>query len=475
MLRLVMDDGPLQRSINRREILRISGLAGLISPFAAIGGTTSDATRLPGFGRAKSVIVVYANGGQSQLETWDPKPHAPREIRGEFAAIPTAIPGYFCCEHLPRIAQIADRLCVIRSMSHEDLDHGSAFYLSMTGRYHRRRSGNPLPSPDDFPCVSSVLQSIRPGSALGQAAVHLNGPAVVPLIEAPGQFGGFLGKGYDPLTIGDVTASHIPIPALEPMVDLAVPRLRRRESLRKQLEQAAHQLESVPPTIDQETLYRNAFELLTREETRAAFELHQEPDTVRDRYGRNRSGQACLLARRLAQAGVPLITVIWNHNNRGQDLDANDPDLYGWDTHNDIFSGLKNHLLPRFDQSFSALIEDLDQRGMLESTLVICLGEFGRAPLVAVEKNFAGAAPGRKHWSWVYSIAMAGAGIARGSIVGESDERGAYPRTEQFGPWDTVATIFSALGIDPHQVYRDPLDRPVRICEGNVITAAYQG
>ena len=167
------------------------------------------------------------------------------------------------------------------------------------------------------------------------------------------------------------------------------------------------------------------------------------------------------------------MTVIWSHNNRGQDIDPTNTDLYGWDNHNDIFEGLQHHLLPRFDRGFSALIEDLDQKGMLDDTLVICMGEFGRAPLVALERTFAGATPGRKHWSWVYSIAMAGAGVQRGAVVGESDSRGAYPRTEQFGPWDVMATMFSALGIDPHQHYFDPVNRPIQICDGRVMDAIY--
>jgi hypothetical protein len=213
--------------------------------------------------------------------------------------------------------------------------------------------------------------------------------------------------------------------------------------------------------------------MLDRISTREAFDLSREPDVIRNRYGRNRSGQACLLARRLAQAGVPLITVIWSHNNRGQDIDPKNTDLYGWDTHNDIFDGLQNHLLPRFDQGFSALIEDLDQKGMLDETLVICMGEFGRAPLVALEKNFKGASPGRKHWSWVYSIAMAGAGVHQGSVVGSSDSRGAYPHSDSYGPWDVIATMFHSLGINPHQHYYDPVNRPIPICDGKVMSSVY--
>lgn len=481
MLRFLDDDvSSLKKGqrTTRREWLRLGGLAGLAwsAPGLIPLRTSADespAVRVPGFGKAKSVIVVFASGGQSQIDMWDPKPHAPKEIRGAFGSIATAVPGLRFGEHMPQIARIADRLCVVRSMAHEDLDHGSAFYLSMTGRYHRQRSGNPLPSPEDAPCHGAVLQRVRPQSAAGQTAVHLNGPAEVPLIVAPGQFGGFLGKGYDPLTLGNVTQGDLAVPALEMYRDLPEVRLRSRQKLLSAVEETMTTLNERVRSEDKKTLYDQAFQMLSRRELHQAFDLSHESSALRDRYGRNRSGQACLLARRLAEAGVPLVTVIWSHNNRGQDVDPENTDLYGWDTHNDIFKGLQHHLLPRFDQGFSALIEDMEQRGMLKDTLVICMGEFGRAPLVAVERSFKGESPGRKHWSWCYSVAMAGAGVTPGAVVGESDSRGAYPRSDPYGPWDIMATMFSALGIDPHQTYQDPVNRPVQICDGRVMEAIY--
>ena len=207
---------------------------------------------------------------------------------------------------------------------------------------------------------------------------------------------------------------------------------------------------------------------------RNAFDLSQEATATRERYGRNRTGQACLLSRRLVEAGVPLVTIMATHSNRGQDADPEQTDQYGWDTHNDIFSSLKRHLLPRFDQSFSALIEDLDQRGLLDTTLVICMGEFGRAPRVAKEPNFPGNAPGRKHWPDVYSIALAGAGVARGAVVGASDRLGASPISDRYGPWDVAATMYSAVGIHPDGHYQDAFERPLPICRGKVISPLYR-
>jgi uncharacterized protein (DUF1501 family) len=243
--------------------------------------------------------------------------------------------------------------------------------------------------------------------------------------------------------------------------------------LKQTLDQYAARLESDPHALDMNRLYGQASQMLASRATREAFDLEAEPAKIRDRYGRNRTGQAMLLARRLVEAGVPYINVIATQSNRGQDKDPDDTDSYGWDTHNDIFDALQNRLLPRFDQSFAALIEDLDQRGLLEQTLVVCMGEFGRAPRVALEPKFAGASPGRKHWAAVYSIALAGAGVQRGAVVGASDRLGAEPATDRYGPWDMAATMFHALGIDPHGHYTDTLGRPYAIATGRPIEALY--
>ncbi len=456
---------------SRREWLRIGGLGGLSWALPGLMPRRVGAVEpSAGFGRAKSVIVVFTSGGQSQLETWDPKPQAPPEVRGEFGTISTAVPGLWLCEHMPQIARVADKMTVLRTMSHEDFDHGSACYLALTGRYHRRRSANPPPSPIDAPCYSSMLERIRPNRNFVQTTVHLNGPALVPREPAPGQYGGLLGKSYDPLTLGDVGANDVAFPGLTPLEQLPPVRLDRRESLLTTLDGYRRNSQSM---ADVSELYGHAFEMLADPRTRDAFRVSDEPDSLRARYGRNRSGQACLLARRLVEAGVPLVTVFWNHNNRGQDVAFDDIDEWGWDTHNDIFYGLRQQLLPRFDQGFSALLEDLDERGLLDDTLVVCMGEFGRAPLVAVESRFAGTSPGRKHWASVYSIVLAGAGVTRGGIVGRSDDQAAYPLNERYGPWDVIATIFAALGIDPEAEFRTPQGQVLRVCEGRSIDAVY--
>jgi len=374
---------------------------------------------------------------------------------------------------MPRLAAMADRYTVVRSMSHEDLDHGSATYLALTGRYHTRRSSNPAPSPNDFPTYGAVLKQVRPAHRFPYDAVHVNGPALVPFEVSPGQNNGFLSRDVDPLVVGDVANRRVALPGLSEQAELPAVRLRARQTLKNTLDAYCRKLAANQRSLDLNIMYRQALEILSSPRCRDAFDLDAEAPALRDRYGRHRSGQACLLARRLVEAGTPLVTVMWNHSNRGQDRDPADTDAYGWDTHNDIFYALRQHLLPRFDASFSTLLEDLDQRGLLDSTLVICMGEFGRAPRVALEKNFAGSSPGRKHWSSVYSIVVAGAGVGRGSVVGASDRHSAEPVTKRFGPWDVAATMFSALGINPHAHFVDALQRPFPITIGNPIDELY--
>lgn len=475
-IRFLHDSTSNLNAMYRREWLRISGLSGLgfgsgfATDFAKANETANrSVNQIPGFGKAKSVIVLYASGGQSQLETWDPKPEAPAAIRGEFGSIATPVSGVRLCEHLPMAARLADRYTILRSLSHDDLDHGSACYLSLTGQFHPRKSSNPPPRIDDAPALGAILHRIRSTARFPYSAVNVNGPLLAPEEPSPGQYGGFLGRKFEPLTVGDVSDSAVAIDGLDPQPDLSVVRQSSRTSLLTAIDQTRSELATNPQLLEMNELYRQAHSLLESPGCRTAFELSQESDQVRDRYGRFRSGQACLLARRLVEAGIPLITVFLSHSIRGQDKDPDDTDVYGWDTHNDIFYAMKQHLLPRFDICFSALLEDLDQRGLLDSTLVVCMGEFGRSPRVALEPNFAGATPGRKHWAAVYSIVMAGAGIKRGHVVGASDRIAAYPQSMPITPGDVAATIFSSLGIDPSGHYLDHSGRPWPIATGRPI------
>jgi hypothetical protein len=476
MLRFLTQERSSSGLLTRREWLRVGGLMGLglTGTFTAQTLGKPSASSGTGFGKAKSVILVYTGGGQSQLDTWDPKPDAPREIRGAFHSIATAAPGIRICEHLPRVAQTAKLFTIVRSVSHEDSDHGSATYLSLTGHYHARRSGNPpVNLAEDLPTFGAILHRVRPERRLPFSAVHVNAPVLAPLKAAPGQFAGRLGAGCEPCVVGDPTDREDSVLAMEQRAELPPVRQEGRRSLLQAIDHYAASLPQNRALMEMDVQYRKAYDFLSSRQGRLAFDLDREPGRVRDRYGRHRSGAACLLARRLVEAGVPWITVMWNHMIRGQDQDGAPTDIYGWDTHNDIFDALQHHLLPRFDQSFSALLEDLAQRGLLDQTLVVCMGEFGRHPQVAVEAKFAGSSPGRKHWPSCYSVVLAGAGVQRGATFGESDRHAAYPHSHPAGPWDLAATMFHALGVDPKSHYHDLGQRPFPISEGKPILGVF--
>ena len=474
MLRFLCDERSSKGGVTRREWLRLGGLSGLGALAAGSSRAAGSGTHFPGFGRAKSVLLLFTGGGVSQLDTFDPKPDAPDEIRGEFRTIQTATPGVRFAEHLPRLARLSDRYAVIRSMSHDDVDHGSACYLALTGQFHARRSSNPRPSPNDYPTHGALLQRVRPATHFPYSALHVNGPLLAPQEPSAGQFGGFLGRAPEPLVLGDVTDAGRVLPGLDPLPDLPQVRLAARQSLLDAIDRelASWQRGGLPR--DRGLLYRQAYAFLDSPRYRQAFDLNQEPERVRERYGINRSGQACLLARRLVEVGVPWITVMWNHMIRGQDATPTPEDEFGWDTHNDIFPTLKDHLLPRFDRSLSALLEDLTQRGLLDETLVVCMGEFGRAPTIALEPGFAGRIPGRKHWAGAYSVLVAGAGVAGGNIVGATNAQAGYPRTPPFSPCDLAATMFASLGIDPTSHYHDLAARPYVVSAGNPVRELYR-
>lgn len=463
--------------MTRREWLRIGGLAGLgaLTASARAAGAAAPSARGAGFGRARSVLLVFTGGGMSQLDGWDPKPDAPAEIRGEFRAIQTAVAGTRICEHMPRLARLADRYALVRSLSHDDVDHGSASYVALTGHFHPRKSSNPPITPNDFPTYGAVLKRVRPAAGFPYTAVHVNGPLLSPREAGPGQFGGFLGRAHEPLILGDVSDSGRAIPGLEPRPELPAVRQGARRSLLQAINSQTASWRDQPNLLDRDVLYRRAYEFLDSPHYQQVFDLGREPDSVRERYGPNRSGQACLLARRLIEVGVPWVTVMWNHMIRGQDMTPTPEDEYGWDTHNDIFPTLKDHLLPRLDRTLSVLLEDLRMRGLLEQTLVVCVGEFGRAPRVALEPGFAGDIPGRKHWAGAYTALVAGAGVAGGTVVGASDSMAAYPRTAPLSPCDLAATMFAALGVDPAGHYSDLAARPYVISSGRPIGELYRG
>src|SRR5581483_8065546 len=280
---------PAGRRPTRRDWLRLGIPAVLGSGTARPASATPQAAAGPGYGRAKSVIVVFTSGGQSQLDTWDPKPAAPEEVRGVFRTIPTSVPGLRVCEHLPRLAKLASRYTVLRTMTHDDLDHGSACYLALTGQFHQRKSSNPPQRPTDFPAIGAVLKRVRPTDRFPYTAVHVNGPQLCPREPSPGQFGGFLGRAHEPFEVGNVLQADRLLAGLELPADVPADRLGDRRALVGRLEASSR----VPSVADRQALTRQAFELVAAPRVRAALDLDGEPPRLRDRYGRYRGGQAC--------------------------------------------------------------------------------------------------------------------------------------------------------------------------------------
>jgi hypothetical protein len=448
---------------SRRDWLRVAALPTL---FAA-GGLRASSSRNP---RAKSVLVVFTSGGMSQLDTWDPKPDAPAEVRGAFGSVATSVPGVRFGEHLPMVAALAKQLTVVKSMTHDDADHGTACYYTLTGRRHTLRSANPPPAATDYPSLGAVVQRVRPSDRFPHAAMQVNGPLLTPREPGPGQYGGFLGRSLDPIEFGDVTDGSAILKGLTRPADVTDARASGRRDLLAGLDGRAAAWPAAGPHLE---VLRKTYDLLDNPRTRGAFDLDREPAKVRDRYGRYRAGQACLLGRRLVEAGVPWVTVFFNHSVRGQDAHPADTDAYGWDTHNDIFTAMRDHLLPRFDRSFSVLLDDLRERGLLETTLVVCLGEFGRAPLVAAEKSFAGTSPGRKHWPACYSVVLAGAGVTPGAVYGASDRHAGAVNADPVSPADLSATLLDALGIPHDAHYADPGGRPYPVTTGRPVRGLF--
>lgn len=443
-------------SINRRELLRIGGLGltGMSLPLLlakqnVLGAPSPNSTM---FGRAKNVIFLYLAGGPPQHETFDPKPNAPTEVRGEFQPISTNVAGIQFCELLPRTARIADKLAICRSMSTDDNTHSSSSHWVLTG--YKYQGPNPRTiQPSDWPYFGSIIKRYKPSETLAPlSTVWL--PDVMRLNEnvtPAGQTGGRMGRQWDPeLFVGDPSHPNYRIEGLEPR---GIPPLRieKRQTLLKQLQdhfQSAHTASSVRLL---NSYQQQAFDLMTSGKAQQAFAIQQEPAHVRERYGRNRWGQCVLLARRLIEAGVRLVHVQWPREDGDN---AVDNPL--WDTHAQNFDRVEDVLCPMFDVGYSALIEDLEERGLLDETLVVAIGEFGRTPKINPKA-------GRDHWGSVFSFALAGAGIRGGQVYGSSDAEGAYPKSHRVEPGNLTATMFHLLGLDHRETFTDPEGRELAL------------
>lgn len=448
----------LCEGLSRREWLCAGGIStlGLMLPellqSRALG---QGAPRPSSFGRAKSCIVAFLFGAPAHQDIWDLKPQAPAEIRGEFRPIASSVPGIYLGEHVPRIARQAHHLTVVRSVSHPDNTHTVAMHYMLTGHRHAQPTTNPQNQATDFPTFGAVVQKYRPGSGPLPAGVSLNAPANQ--VSAgnhifPGFFAGLLGGTYDPLFISQDPCQ----PQFEPFpVAADAERLGTRRTLLGEVERRQRALVDGGAVRALTTYQARAFDLVTSPASRVAFDLRRETGRMRDRYGRTPFGQGLLLARRLVEAGVSLVTVNWARD-----------DAF-WDTHADNFGKLKNDLLPPFDVAFAALLEDLHQRGLLDETLVVCLGEFGRTPRINGQA-------GRDHWAACNSVVLAGGGVRGGQVLGSSDRHAAYPATAPVSPSDFSATIYHALGFDPNLAIRDAVNRPWVLSPGSPMHPAFR-
>ena len=470
MLRLLSSHGGrLCQGPSRRDFLRVgsASMLGLGLPDLLRAGNSKV--------KAKSLILFFLEGGPAGQDLWDMKPDAPENVRGEFKPIATSVPGLNFCEHLPLLAKQAHHLTFVRSVHHSVNDHNAGAYFALTGRDPSVGGGLiTTPRPENFPPIGAVLAKLRPtGLALPDFVqtpdwMSNNGSFL------PGQSSGFLGGPFEPFVTGDPSLPGYHVPGLTLPQGISLNRVEGRRTL---LDEIDHALDDGPAIERLDAHYRKAFSLIAGPAARRAFDLTRESQTVRDRYGldpdnpRNKEarqfgglphlGQCLLLARRLVEAGVRVVTVC-----TGARYDQT------WDTHRQHFPLLKRSILPMFDRAFSALLEDLNQRGLLDSTLVVAMGEFGRTPKVGQITSSAGADKGgRDHWPSCYSMMFAGGGMPAGAVFGASDPHAAYPAKDPVTPQDIAATIYQAMGLSPNAEIRDPFDRPYSISLGTPIQA----
>jgi hypothetical protein len=450
---VVMRHGrPQNDLLNRRHLLQAGSLGilglNLVNLLRAQAAQPVQAAA----SRLKSCILIFYYGGPSQLDTWDLKPHAPREVRGEFSSIATRVPGVRICEHLPCCARVMDRLALIRSLHHPMRNHNAAAVEALCGRTPLKGDLELLADdPNSFPSYGSAMSYLSQRSRTVPRHVAL--PHIMHnVVVLPGQTAGFLGAASNPFQVTrDPNDPNFHVGELELPADLSLARLENRHELLALVEAQKARAEWLGGKRAMTAYQEKAFQLLHSDTVRRAFDLSLEAGPVRERYGRTTLGQSLLLARRLVEAGVRFVNVNDKIHN-GQ--------LANWDSHENNFGRLKNDLLPPADRAFSALIEDLDGRGLLDSTQVVALAEFGRTP--QINKS-----AGRDHWPDCYSIVLAGGGVRGGAVYGASDRMAAYPEADPVTPGDLAATLFWRLGIDPATPIHDLTGRPYRLAEGD--------
>jgi uncharacterized protein (DUF1501 family) len=457
----------------RREFLRVggSGLFGLCLP-DVLRATCSHVPRPIGFGRAKSVIVLFLQGGPSHLDLWDPKDDVPDDVRSPFKTIASKVPGMEVTELLPKLAQVTDRLTFIRSMSYTPnglFNHTAAHYQMLTGYTADRVSPSGQlepPSPKDFPNFGSHIARMRPPEVAMLPFVQMPRPLQESNVVGKAGTAGFLGRAFDPYVLyppGDDfderKMERLAVDDLALRPELSVARLERRGRLRDVVDAAMPAIDAAVARFELDEYTEKAMQLVLSGRARRAFELGEEPDALRDRYGRTTFGQSCLLARRFVEAGTRVVQVNWTK--------VANSDRHSWDTHKDLTARLRDDAAPRFDPAFATLIEDLDERGLLAETLVVAVGEFGRSPRKGLSTSGNdNSADGRDHWPYCFTAIVAGAGVKRGFVLGRSDATGSAPIERPVHPNELLATIYHAVGIDPATIVHNHLNQPRELVPG---------
>jgi hypothetical protein len=470
--------------MTRRALLRVGG-SSLLG--ATLGGLFQQQARAqeqhagggPGWGRAKSIIMLYLQGGPSHLDLWDPKADVPANVRSEFRAIDTRVSGVKLTEIMPQFAQVNDKVTIIRSMSYTPnglFNHTAAIYQMMTGWTTDKVSPSGQlepPDPRDFPNFGSHLIRMRPVEVPMLPFVMLPRPLQESNVVGKGGNAGFLGRAYDPYTLypdGDDNdlskMDRIRIDDLRLRPEVFGQRLERRARLRDQLNAGMPEIDQAVSEYNLNTYYDRALSLVLSGRAREAFDLTKESAATRARFGRNTFGQSCLLARRLIEAGTRVVEVVWPK--------VANSDNHSWDHHVGLTDRMRRQSGPMLDGGLSALIADLDERGMLAETLVVAIGEFGRSPQKGVSTSGNGnSADGRDHWPYCYTAVIGGAGIRRGHVHGESDRTASSPRRDPVHPGELLATIYHAFGIAPDTMVRNHLNQPRELVQSNPVTALF--
>ena len=464
----------------RRDFLRVGGAGMMGMTLNNILAAQDQSKASPhagrdGWGKAKSVILLYLQGGPSHLDLWDPKENVPDKIRSAFKTIPTQIPGIHFTEILPKLAKVNDKFTTIRSMSYTPnglFNHTAAIYQIMTGYTTDKVSPSGQlepPSPKDFPNFGSNIIRFKPTDEPMLPFVMLPRPLQESNVVGKGGTAGFLGKAYDPYYLyppgDDMKMSKmdaISVEDLQLRPEVFSTRLRRRANLRQTIESQMPAIEKAVEKYNLDNYYEQALNLIVSGKAREAFDLGMESDDLRDRYGRNTFGQSCLLARRLVEAGTRVVEVVWPK--------VANSDNHSWDHHKDLSKRMKTQSGPMLDGGLATLFEDLDERGMLDETLVVAIGEFGRAPEKGVSTSGNGnSADGRDHWPYCYTSVMGGAGIKRGYVHGKSDKTGSAPVELPVHPREVLATIYHSVGIDPETVVLNHLKQPRELVKAQAV------